>query len=268
MRTTTRRIRDKLERGDRAFGAVASIASPEIVEIVGYVGYDFVWIDAEHGTMDLTAIASLVRAAEAARIDAIVRVPDASASFIQRVLDTGATGVLVPHVRSAADAEAIVRAARYAPAGERGACPGTRNVGLGTGDWVREYRKANGDVIVWALIEDTEAVADIERIVQVPGLDGVMFGPFDLAQAMGFDGDASHPEVVALMEKLMSAASSSGIELVSLGTLGEPDGNEGAGERGARIVLGDVDVRVLVEGFKGALSTLDGTLTTAVGGRR
>ncbi len=268
MRTPTRRIKDKLDDGERAFGAAVSIASPDIVEIVGYVGYDFVWIDAEHGTMELTTIASLIRAAEAVQIDSIVRVPDGSPSFIQRVLDAGATGVLVPHVRSVEDAEAIVRASKYPPAGQRGACPGTRNVGRGLGDWVLEYRRADRDVIVWALVEDVEGVAEVERIAQVPGLDGLMFGPFDLAQAMGFDGDTSHPDVVALMRKAVAAAQASGLELVSLGTLGEPDGHDGAQERGARVVVGDVDVRVLVSGLQATLAALDEKFKTAAGGAR
>src|SRR5690242_302960 len=102
MRKPHRRIRNKLEAGGRAFGIRLQLPSPDIVEIAGYAGADFVWLDAEHGTMDVGDIGQMVRAADASGTDVIVRVPDHSASFIQRVLDTGAAGIIAPHVRTLA----------------------------------------------------------------------------------------------------------------------------------------------------------------------
>ena len=172
MRTPHRRIRNKLDAGERVFGITVQLPSPDIVELAGYAGLDFAWIDAEHGTMDLGDINQLVRAADASGIDAIVRVPDHSPSFIQRVLDLGATGIMAPHVRTVAEAAGLVAAAKFAPAGIRGAWPATRAVGHLTFDWTRDYRRANEDVLVFGLVEDVEGVENVDAIAKA-GLDGL-----------------------------------------------------------------------------------------------
>jgi 2-keto-3-deoxy-L-rhamnonate aldolase RhmA len=261
MRISSRNIRAKLESGDRVFGTIVQTPSPEVVEIVGYTGFDFVWLDAEHGTMDLRDIAVLVRSAEASGMDTIVRVPDANPSFIQRVLDIGATGILVPHVRSADNAAAIVAAAKFPPLGVRGACPATRATGHYTENWIAECRRADQDTIVWGLIEDIEGVEDIEKIVAVPGLDGIIFGPFDLAQSMGFDGDISRAEIVAMHSRVAKAARMAGVEMVSIAAW-EPGGMQGIIERDARIVCHGGDRGLLVMGFRETLRALAEGLAT------
>jgi 2-keto-3-deoxy-L-rhamnonate aldolase RhmA len=216
MRTPPRRIRNKLETGERVYGVTAQLPSPEVAEIAGYAGLDYVWIDAEHGTMDLGDINQLIRAADAAGIDSIVRVPDHNPSFIQRVLDAGATGIMAPHVRNVADASAIVAAAKFAPEGIRGACPSTRAVGHLTFDWVTEYRRANADVLVFGLIEDAEGVHNVEAIASRSGLDGLVFGPFDLSQEAGLEGNIRHPDIEKMHSRVTSAARAAGIEYVAI----------------------------------------------------
>jgi 4-hydroxy-2-oxoheptanedioate aldolase len=217
VRVPSRRIRNKLEVGERVFGVTIQLASPDGVEIAGSVGLDFVWIDAEHGTMDLVDISGLVRAADAFGVDSIVRVPDHNPSFIQRVLDAGATGIMAPHVRTVADGAAIVAAAKFAPDGVRGACPATRSVGHLTSDWSTAYRSANDDVLVFGLIEDPEGVENVEAIAVESGLDGLLFGPFDLAQTSGLEGDIAHPEIVKMHDRVTAATRKAGIEYVALG---------------------------------------------------
>lgn len=216
MRTPHRRIRSKLEAGERVFGITAQLPSPDVAEIAGYAGLDFVWIDAEHGTMDLGDINQLIRAADAAGIDSIVRVPDHNPSFIQRVLDAGATGIMAPHVRNVADATAVVAAAKFAPEGIRGACPATRAVGHLTFDWPAEYRRANADVLVFGLIEDAEGVHNVEAIASESGLDGLVFGPFDLSQEAGLEGNVSHPDIEKMHRRVTSAVRAAGIEYVAI----------------------------------------------------
>src|SRR5271165_7240740 len=108
MTYVTNKLRKLLNEGKVALGVTVQLGSPENVEIAGHLGYDWVWIDAEHGTMDLNMIASLIRAARATGISSVVRVPDQTPSFITRVLDAGADGIIVPHVESKAIAEAVV----------------------------------------------------------------------------------------------------------------------------------------------------------------
>ena len=215
MRTPHRRIRNKLDAGERVFGITVQLPSPDIVELAGYAGLDFAWIDAEHGTMDLGDINQLVRAADASGIDAIVRVPDHSPSFIQRVLDLGATGIMAPHVRTVAEAAGLVAAAKFAPAGIRGACPATRAVGHLTFDWTRDYRRANEDVLVFGLIEDVEGVENVDAIAKA-GLDGLVFGPFDLSQSAGLEGDVGHHDIEDMHRRVTEAARAAGIEYIAL----------------------------------------------------
>lgn len=120
-----RRIRTRLESGERATGIVIQLPSPDIVEIAGHLGYDYAWIDAEHGSLGLPEIRELIRGADAVGMDSVVRVADHEPSFIQRVLDLGATGIMAPHVRTVDDARRISSAVRYSPVGVRGACPGS-----------------------------------------------------------------------------------------------------------------------------------------------
>jgi 4-hydroxy-2-oxoheptanedioate aldolase len=216
MRASHRRIRTKLEAGERAFGATIQLPSPDSVEIAGRAGLDFAWIDAEHGTMDLGDIALLLRAADAVGIDAIVRVPDHSPSFIQRVLDAGATGIMAPHVRTATEAAGIVAAAKYAPAGIRGACPSIRAVGHLSTDWPADYRRADADVLVFGLIEDPQGVENVEAIASESGLDGLLFGPFDLAQSAGLEGDVAHPDVVKMHQRVVAAVRAAGIQYIAI----------------------------------------------------
>ncbi|MFJ8754942.1 HpcH/HpaI aldolase/citrate lyase family protein [Streptomyces sp. NPDC102441] len=232
--------------------------SAEVVEIAGYTGHDFAWIDAEHGTMDLGDINTLVRAADASGIDSIVRVPDHNPSFIQRVLDAGATGIMAPHLRTAEDAAAIVAASKFEPQGTRGACPATRAVGHLADDWTFEYRRANSDTLVFGLIEDVEGVENVQAIASVPGLDGLVFGPFDLAMALGLEGDVSHPDIDKMQSKVVQATRDAGIEYVSIAGFGS-GGLERMVASGSRIINVTGDRGLLYTVFKSSLtSTKDG----------
>jgi 2-keto-3-deoxy-L-rhamnonate aldolase RhmA len=253
MRTYPRRIRNKLEAGERAYGVTVQLPSPDSVEIVGYTGYDFAWIDAEHGTMGLGDINTLIRAADAVGIDAIVRVPDHNPSFIQRVLDAGATGIMAPHMKSTYIAAAIVGAVKFEPDGSRGACPATRAVGHLTEDWIADYQRANRDTLVFGLIEDIEGVENVSDIARVPGLDGLVFGPFDLAMSLGLQGDVTHPDIDAAASKVIQATHDAGIEYVSIPAFGS-GGLDGVAASGSRIVNVTGDRGLLYTAFRSQLS--------------
>ncbi|MFI7127903.1 HpcH/HpaI aldolase/citrate lyase family protein [Nonomuraea sp. NPDC050153] len=253
MRNPPRRIRTKLERGESVFGVTVQLPSPESVEIAGYAGYDFAWIDAEHGTMGISDINHLVRAADAVGIDSIVRVPDHSASFIQRVLDTGATGIMAPHIRTLVEAKSVVEAARFAPRGVRGACPATRAVGHLTEDWYGDYVRADQDVLVFGLIEDVEGVENVEEIVRHSGIDGILCGPFDLAMSLGLHGDVTDPRVTDMQTRVAHAARDAGLQYVAISGW-EKRSTERLVEDGVRIFNVSGDRGVLHIEFKKALA--------------
>ena len=264
MRTPHRRIRNKLEAGERAFGVTLQLPTSDIAEIAGYAGLDFVWVDAEHGTMDLGDINRIVRAADASGIDAIVRVPDHSASFIQRVLDTGAAGIMAPHVRTVAEGAAIVAAAKFGPAGIRGACPSTRAVGHLSLDWPAHYRRANADVLVFGLIEDPEGVQNLEAIAAESGLDGLVFGAFDLAQAAGLDGDVAHADIARIHRRFTAAVQAAGIEYLAIPGWGSGSLAEVA--EYSRIINISGDRGGLAVAFRAALADAVETLANAEAG--
>ena len=246
-----RRIREKLSAGDTAFGITFQLPSPDLVEIAGATGYDYAWIDAEHGSFSLSDLRQMIRAADAVGIDSIVRVPDHNASFIQRVLDLGAAGIMVPHVRSVADARAIVAACTYSPEGIRGACPSIRSVGHLSLDWPADYQSADRSVLIFGLIEDREGVENVEEIALVPGLSGLVFGPFDLAMAMGVHGDVSNADVRVQHDRVVDACRSAGIEYVTAGLSWEFGAYPATG---SRVVTVTADRGALHTLFAGALS--------------
>lgn len=209
-----RRIRAAWEAGSVAYGVAVQLPSPDVVEIAGQAGLDYVWIDAEHGSLSLGEIRDLIRGADAVRIDAIVRVADHDPSAIQRILDLGAAGIMAAHVRTPAEAIALVAAAHYPPTGRRGACPAVRSVGHVTTDWASDRRRADADVLVFGLIEDPEGVENVEAIASGSGIDGLVFGPFDLSMARGLDGDVAHEKIQKMHDRVVRACRDAGIEYV------------------------------------------------------
>ena len=192
-----RGFRASLRAGDTKFGLLALSGSPQLVEMGGFLGMDFVLLDMEHSDGVGTAeVLHLIRAADAARIPALVRVPRNEPELIQRVLDFGAAGICVPHVSSPADAARAIAHVKFPPAGKRSTCPYTRAGSYGgRGDVAGYTADANQETVVMVLVEDPEGVAVLDQIVAVPGLDVIGIGLSDLARALGLPGDTRSPEL-------------------------------------------------------------------------
>ncbi len=212
-------LRERFARGETLTGIIDFIGAPMVIEIIARAGIDFVIIDMEHSPLDLDRLAHLIRAADAAGSAPLVRVPDVEPGLIKRVLNLGAAGIVIPH-GTRARCEALVRAARYAPDGERGACPVVRATGYWPDDWNAYAAKANREVMLLPLIEDASAVDEIEMIAALPGVDGLFVGPYDLAVALGAPGtDFEHPAMSATLERASKACRAHGKALVT--TIGD-----------------------------------------------
>ncbi len=174
------------------------------MEILGNVGFEFVVIDEEHAPWDRVAIDGALLAARASGTAGIVRVAEPSAAKILAVLDDGATGVLVPHVSSAAKAKDIAQACRFR-GGRRGFSNTTRAGDFGaTGVW-QHVGAQDAAVTFIAMIEDPEALDEIDAIIATEGLDGVFIGRGDLTVALGAEAmDA--PQIMATCERIIAAA--------------------------------------------------------------
>ncbi len=198
-------LKRALGEGRAVFGLFCSTPVPLVVEMIGCAGFDFVIIDTEHTLVNPETLENMLRAAETVGLTALVRVPDASPGAILRALDAGAQGVVVPRVRTRADAETAVRSSRYFPEGERGLNAG-RPAAFGKGDLPAYIRTANAEVMVVAMIEDRHGVEGVEEILAVPGLDLVLEGAADLSQSLGVPWQTRHPLVREALGQVQAAA--------------------------------------------------------------
>jgi 4-hydroxy-2-oxoheptanedioate aldolase len=200
MRTNT--LKQKLREGKPAFGVMITFPSPPVVEMLGYMGFDWVLIDNEHGSITVDTAEDLIRAGELSGIAPIVRPVTNKPEVIAPFLDRGAWGVQVPHVNTRAEAEAAVAACKYFPDGQRGMFSGGRPAEYGIGGSTPDYvAKANAETLVCLMLEEVEAINNIGDIVKVKGVDVLFIGSGDLSQSMGYPGQNTHPEVQAVMEK-------------------------------------------------------------------
>lgn len=197
----TNQLKRALTQGQPVFGLLNSIPSPLMVEMVGYAGYDFVILDMEHVCVNPETLENMVRAAECAGVTPLVRVPSAAPETILRALDCGAQGIVVPHVRHAAEAAQAVAASRYHPLGTRG-ISGGRTTGFGTLDLPSYFERANAEIMVVVMIEDREGIDALDVILGVPGIDMVIEGAIDLSQSYGVPGQAQHPLVQTAIARM------------------------------------------------------------------
>jgi 4-hydroxy-2-oxoheptanedioate aldolase len=253
------RIKSAIAEGRSAWGIGVQTNSSDMVEMAASTGFDFVYLDCEHGSFGFEGVIQLIRAAEASGTTPIVRVPDHTPSFIMRVLDAGAMGVIVPNVKSAEEARKAVSAAKYlngSNGGSRGACPGTRATWHHVGDWNEFSATSNAETSVWLLLESVEALQLVDEIVNVPGIDAIMLGPFDLAHALGLPGRTAHETVLEACREIAMKARRNNIHVVwtMFGSSNTPQEQELIAGMDARIIVAGTDRRIVMTALRGRLS--------------
>ena len=195
-------LKQKLQDGHAVFGVMITFPSPQVVEMLGYLGFDWVLIDNEHGSITVENSEDLIRAADITGVAPIVRPVSNKPEIIAPFLDRGAWGVQIPHVNTAEEARAAVDAVKYHPLGHRGIFSGSRPAGYGLSGSTADYvEDANRNTLVCLMLEEVEAIENLEEMVAVEGVDVFFIGSGDLSQSMGFPGQQTHPEVQALMER-------------------------------------------------------------------
>lgn len=253
-------LKTKLAADECILGLFIQSANPDNVEIAAAAGFDYVIIDLEHGSFGLSEATAMIRAAEAANICPIVRVPNQEGSMIRRVAEAGALGVYVPDVRTAEQARAAVSALRFKDgenAGRRGACPTIRAARPGSTDWRRFVTWSNANLLACLLIESQEGMDNLDSILAVPGIDIVILGRFDLWHEMGLIGDRYHPEIEALFDQFSSKAREAGVPYVT--RLSSLEGDKArrewraAMDKGERIFNIASDRQLIFRAFSGAL---------------
>ena len=200
-------IKDRIASRELVVGTWVKTPHPIIVEVLGLSALDCLVLDAEHAPFDRGSLDLCLMAARGAGKPALVRPPSAAPEHILAALDMGAAGVIAPHIRSAAEAEALVRACHYGPGG-RGYAGTTRAAGYGTKGMART-RADGSSVAVIAQVEDVEAVEAIDAIAAVAGIDALFIGRADLTLAYQAESP-DDPRVVAAVERICAAGRASG----------------------------------------------------------
>lgn len=203
-------FRRRLLAGETLVGTVLTLPAPEIAELLAAVGFDWLFVDAEHSALSTREMQRIMQGAGQA-MPCVVRLASGAEVAIKKALDIGAAGIIVPQVNSAEQAAQVVRWAKYAPAGTRGVGVGrAHRYGLGFSEYVG---RANEETAVIVQTEHIQAVENIEAIIRVPGVDAVLVGPYDLSASLGLMGQVDHPDVVAAIQQVTDACLTAGMRL-------------------------------------------------------
>ena len=201
-------LKARLASGEVIVGTFVKTPSPIVVEVLSLTPLDCVCLDAEHAPFDRGTLDTCILAARAGGMPALVRVPSAAPEHLLQALDSGATGVVMPHVRSAAEAEAVARAAHYGRGG-RGYAGSSRAAGY-TMMTMAQHKQASAErTVVIAQIEDPEAVDAIDAIARVAGIDALFIGRVDLTVALGAETQ-DDPRVITAVDRVVAAAVAAG----------------------------------------------------------
>jgi len=201
-------LKAQLNRSELTIGSWVTLGHPSIAEIMASAGFDWLVLDMEHSVLELSEVQAIIQVLDAKQCPAIVRLTSNHPDQIKRVMDAGATGVMVPMIKSAADAKAAVDGMYYPPRGQRG-------VGLaraqGYGASFPAYRAwLEDNAVIVVMIEHVDAVQAIDEILAVPGIDAYIIGPYDLSGSMGRPGDLKHPDGKPAIAQVLEAGRRAG----------------------------------------------------------
>lgn len=201
-------LKSRMLRGDMLSGTFLKTPSFQLIEILAMSGMDFVALDAEHAPFDRGTADACLGMARALNFPALVRIPDGSPAQILTMLDSGATGLVVPHVNTVEKAEEIARAARFGHGG-RGFAGSTRWAGYATRKMPDILKQSEDETVILAQIEEPEAIDAIDDIAAVEGIDALFVGPADLAVCYGLT-DPAAPKVRDAIKRVGEAAKKHG----------------------------------------------------------
>ena len=196
-------VKSRLGAGDRLLGVLLRMPAEELVEMVAVSGFDFVLVDCEHGPADVVALRSHIAAAAVHSVPTLVRVGAEEPALVLRALDSGAAGIVAPHIDTAAEARALVQAVHYPPLGQRGFATYSRAGRYGQVDPADHQRRLRAVTLTIGMIESPVGVANAREILGTPGLDGTMIGTADL-RASSTDSDPDPADMIRDVHGLLA----------------------------------------------------------------
>lgn len=238
------------ERRTPTAGIWIMSASAIVAEAIGHAGFDFAVVDMEHSPLDLMEVVHMLQALSATPVVPIVRVPWNDMVIVKRVLDAGASTLLFPFVQNEAEATRAVAATRYPPEGVRGIAAMSRASRFGTTP--NFVTGANAEIGVVVQLETAAALASLDAIAAVPGIDALFIGPADLSASMGHVGELMHPAVLAATEAAVRRARLIGKPIGTLG--GTPEAAARYRAMGFDFVALGSDLGLLMRGAQTALA--------------
>ncbi len=244
------KVKEKLKNGEKIICAFMRIPNPMVAEIMGVCGVELIIIDCEHFQFNIETVANVIRAAQLYDVSCLVRVNDATDYWLMvNALDMGAAGIMLAEANGAQDVLNLVKATKYYPIGHRGVCTDSRASNYGETLSPSEHPKYfNDNTILAVVIENKQAVAELDDILAIPELDIVSVGDADLSYAYGRPGETNHPEHIQLRNEICEkilAANKTVLEKVS-----ETEDINRAYEAGKRCLYIATDESLLISGLK------------------
>ena len=241
-------LKSRLAQGEVLVGPLVTLPSPEVAEIMAGVGFDYLWIETEHAPVNLAQAQMMIQAV-GGRCPCVLRVPENAEVWIKRALDVGCDGIVIPQIKSAAEAEEAVRCCLYPPAGKRGVGIGRAH---GYGLSFQEYVElANDQLAIILQVEHIDGVRNIRSIAATPGIDAILIGPFDLSGSLGLLGQIDHPRVREAIYEIMRHCEAAQVPVGMFAV--DPGAARQCIDDGVRLIALGMDVLYLSQSAKQAL---------------
>ena len=242
---------ERLADSKPLIGSLVSTSSTEVAEALSLCGFEWLFIDVEHSVLDMAAAQHIIQTVAPATYG-VIRLPDNSAEHFKKALDTGCDGVIVPMIKSVADAKRAVSFAKYTPLGQRSVgLARAQAYGLNFDDYLQT---ANTRIALILQIEHKDAVEQVDEIVAVPGVDAILIGPYDLSASLGVLGQTSAPEVVRAVERIRQACLKARVPHGAFCMTADYARNEIAG--GGRLIVLGTDLLFMTSTAKAELESL------------
>ncbi len=201
------KFRQRVCSGEVLVGTIVSLNSPQVAEILSDAGFDWLFIDAEHGAYDPLAVEALIQAT-GDRTPCLVRIPVHEEAWIEKMLDVGASGIIAPQVNTVAQARQVVNYSKYPPQGERGV--GVARAQRYGVQFENYLAQANDALLTVIQIEHKDAVDNIRELVTVAGVDVLFIGPYDLSTSLGIPGQVDDPAVQESIAEVLGVCREAG----------------------------------------------------------
>jgi len=245
-----------LREGKVAYGlGIRSARTAETVLMAAACGYNYLFIDMEHSTLNLDTASQLCLAALAAGVTPVVRVQSHTHPDLPRILDGGAQGIVVPHMSCADDARAAVAATRFPPQGQRSSGGAAPQLGWADLPSIEGSARQNAELLLVGMIEDRAGLQNVDEIAAVDGIDVLSVGTNDLSLDLGVPNDFFHPEIEAAHARVVAAGRKHGKAVRLGGRYSKTDVDE-AIRRGATFVTLATDTQLLVNGMRAAMNSM------------